>query len=68
MSSFDAAYIEFFQESRIEHAIFNIYKGPKDYKITIYCLKKNIDINREKRRLVSVKKTRYSLPLLGMGH
>ena len=42
MSSLDAAYTEFFQESRTGHAIFNKYKGPKNYKITIYCLKKNI--------------------------
>ena len=53
MSSIDGVFHEFKEKYEIERCIITKYKSPKDFKIGMYCLEKDMDMYKERRRLFS---------------
>ena len=56
-SSIECVYEEFKEKCNIEHALINKFAGPKEFKISIQCIKKkNMDFYKEKLRLYNLCK------------
>lgn len=49
MSGLDCAYDELFETCQIKNAIMVKHRKIKEYIITIYCLEKDINVDKEKK-------------------
>ena len=49
MSGLDCAYDELFETCQIKNAIMVKHRKMKEYIITIYCLEKDINVDKEKK-------------------
>ena len=57
MSAINGAFLEFKRQCGIKEKIITNYRSEKDFTIAIYCLEKNISVDKEKKKtfLVYVK-------------
>ena len=49
MSGLDCAFREFLEKSSISNAIIDKHRKFKEYKIIIYCMEQNINVEKEKK-------------------
>ena len=54
MSGLDCVFQEFCETSKTENVIIGKHRTFDDYSIKLYCLENNIDINKEKQRLIKL--------------
>ena len=49
MSAINGAFLEFKRQCGIKEKIITNYRSEKDFTIAIYCLEKNISVDKEKK-------------------
>lgn len=54
MSGLNCAFEEFYQASKIQNVIIEKRRRFDNYSTKLYCLKKDIDVNKEKQRLFNL--------------
>ena len=48
--SINGAFLEFKRQCGVKDKIITTYRNEKDFTIAIYCLEKNISVNKEKKK------------------
>ena len=56
MSAINGAFLEFKQQCDVEGKIITTYRSEKDFTIAIYCLEKNISVDKQRKKLFSLCK------------
>ena len=56
MSAINGAFLEFKQQCDVEGKIIIPYRSEKDFTIAIYCLEKNISVDKQRKKLFSLYK------------
>ena len=54
MSGLNCAFQEFLETSKIKNTIIDKHRKIDEYKIMVYCMEQNIDVNKEKNRLFNL--------------
>ena len=67
MSAISGAFLEFKRQCDIERKIITTHRSEKDFTIAIYCLEKNICIDKEKKDFLPYVKNKVLVTWLHPG-